>query len=124
MADRKTIVVLGSGKVGRLVTWLLADCGDYKVVAVDKVEEAASAAIQGADGKPMDGASFAVADIGNEQAVAGVLKDKGADYVLSCAPFHCNPSIAKAALDTGTHYLDLTEDVAVTKQVHRKREYL
>ena len=69
MADRKTIVVLGSGKVGRLVTWLLADCGDYKVVAVDKVEEAASAAIQGADGKPMDGASFAVADSGNEQAV-------------------------------------------------------
>ncbi len=117
MADQKTVVVLGSGKVGRLVTWFLADCGDYKVVAVDQVEAAAKAAINGADGSPMAGASFVVANIGDEQAVAGVFKDHSADYVLSCAPFHCNPTIARAALATETHYLDLTEDVAVTKQV-------
>ncbi len=116
MADRKTIVVLGSGKVGRLVTWFLADCGDYDVVAVDRDEDAAQRAIRGADGQPMEHACHEVADIGDEQAVAEVLGR--ADYVLSCAPFHCNPAIARAALRTGTHYLDLTEDVAVTKQVH------
>jgi len=119
MADRKTIVVLGCGKVGRLVIWFLADCGDYEVIAVDIQGNASTAAITGTDGKPMAGASSAVADIGSEQAVVALLQDTCADYVLSCAPFHCNPAIAKAAVATDTHYLDLTEDVAVTKQVHK-----
>jgi saccharopine dehydrogenase-like NADP-dependent oxidoreductase len=120
MADKKTIVVLGSGKVGRLVTWFLADCGDYQVVAVDQDEFAAQAAITGADGQLMAGARIAVANIGDEAEVTAVLKD--ADYVLSCAPFHCNPAIARAALATGTHYLDLTEDVAVTNMVRKLSE--
>ncbi|MDG2148873.1 MAG: saccharopine dehydrogenase NADP-binding domain-containing protein [Planctomycetota bacterium] len=122
MADRKTIVVLGSGKVGRLVTWFLADCGDYQVVAVDMSEDAAQSAVTGQDGQPLPNATCAVADIGSEQAVANLLRDNNADYVLSCAPFHCNPAIAKAAVATETHYLDLTEDVAVTKQVHELSE--
>ena len=108
MATR--IAVLGTGKVGRLVTWFLASSGDYEVVAVDRDEGAARAAAEG-----LDAATAAVCDLADEAAVAGVLGDAG--YVLSCAPFHCNPGIARAAKATGTHYLDLTEDVAVTKQV-------
>jgi saccharopine dehydrogenase-like NADP-dependent oxidoreductase len=115
MADRKTVVVLGAGKVGRLVTWFLADCGDYQVISVDQEADATKAAVAGEDGQPLPNTSTAVADIGDEAAVTAVLKD--ADYVLSCAPFHCNPAIAQAARATGTHYLDLTEDVAVTKMV-------
>jgi saccharopine dehydrogenase-like NADP-dependent oxidoreductase len=37
--------------------------------------------------------------------------------VVSCAPFFCNPMIAEHAKAAGVHYLDLTEDVAVTKKV-------
>lgn len=115
MASPRKIVVLGAGKVGRLVTWFLADSGDYLVTAVDKDQAQADRATCLADGSPLKGASAAVADLSDTSALPAILKD--ADYVLSCAPFHCNPGIAQVAKDTGTHYLDLTEDVAVTKQV-------
>jgi len=115
MVDRKHIVVLGTGKVGRLVSWFLATSGDYEVLAVDREAAIAAAAVSDADGRPLPHSRSATADIGDEQSVAALLRD--ADYVLSCAPFHCNPAIARAARSTGTNYLDLTEDVAVTKTV-------
>jgi len=37
--------------------------------------------------------------------------------VISAAPFSANPTIAEAASESGVHYLDLTEDVAVTQKV-------
>ena len=115
MTAKKKIVVLGAGKVGRLVTWLLADSGDYHVTAVDRDADHAAQAVTGADGKRLAHTEHATADLGDRAAIERLLTD--ADYVLSCAPFHCNPIIARAAHATGTHYLDLTEDVAVTKQV-------
>lgn len=116
----KKIVVLGAGKVGKLVCWFLADCGDYHVKAVDLSEDAARAAVAGADGAQMANTDHAVADLGDEAAVAAVLE--GADYVLSCAPFHCNVGIARAAKSQGVSYLDLTEDVATTKEVAKLAE--
>jgi saccharopine dehydrogenase-like NADP-dependent oxidoreductase len=115
MSDKKRIVVLGAGKVGRLVTWFLSTSGDYHVTAVDKDESQAKKAISDAGGNDLPDTAIAVADLGDKAALEKVLD--GADYVLSCAPFHCNVGIAAVAKATGTHYLDLTEDVAVTKQV-------
>jgi len=45
------------------------------------------------------------------QAMAGM------SAVVSAAPFAANPTIADAACTAGVHYLDLTEDVAVTAKV-------
>ena len=116
MSSQKQIVVLGAGKVGQLVTWFLADCGDYHVTAVDRSEANARRATTDSDGKPLANASFAVAELDDQAQIEALLKD--ADYVMSCAPFHCNVGIASAAVATNTHYLDLTEDVATTKVVH------
>lgn len=118
--SQKKIVVLGAGKVGRLVCWFLADSGDYHVTAVDLSEDAARAAVSDSSGSPMANTAHAVADLGDEVAVAKVLD--GADYVLSCAPFHCNVGIARAAKSKGVNYLDLTEDVATTKEVAKLAE--
>lgn len=118
--SKKNIVVLGAGKVGRLVCWFLADCGDYHVTAVDLSADAARRAVCDADGQPMADTAHAVADLSDESAVAAVLD--GADYVLSCAPFHCNVGIARAAKAKSVHYLDLTEDVATTKEVAKLAE--
>ncbi|MFT7464912.1 MAG: saccharopine dehydrogenase-like NADP-dependent oxidoreductase [Pseudohongiellaceae bacterium] len=116
MSSQKQIVVLGAGKVGQLVTWFLADCGDYHVTAVDRSEANARRAASGSDGTPLPNASFAVAELDDQAQIETLLKD--ADYVMSCAPFHCNVVIALAAVATETNYLDLTEDVATTKVVH------
>lgn len=115
MAPPHKIVVLGAGKVGRLVTWFLSSSGDYHVTAADRDEAQARAAVTGADGAPLENTASAVVDLTHEASIFELLAD--ADYVLSCAPFHCNPAIARAARASSTHYLDLTEDVAVTKQV-------
>jgi len=42
---------------------------------------------------------------------------QGMDAVISSAPFTANKVVAKAASVAGVHYLDLTEDVQVTKYV-------
>src|SRR5687767_8148224 len=42
---------------------------------------------------------------------------KGRQSVLSALNFSLNPGVARAALDAGLSYFDLTEDVATTKMV-------
>jgi saccharopine dehydrogenase-like NADP-dependent oxidoreductase len=54
-------------------------------------------------------------DVTNAGQLRALLKDSYA--VLSAVPFNLTGDIAKAARDTGTHYLDLTEDVATTRRV-------
>ena len=111
----KKVVVLGAGKVGRLVISLLGNTGDYAVTAVDVDQAAADAAILRADGSTLPGAAARAADFSDRGSLTDVLS--GQDYVLSCAPFHCNVLIAEVAREHGVNYLDLTEDVATTKRV-------
>ncbi|MEO0478492.1 MAG: saccharopine dehydrogenase C-terminal domain-containing protein [Planctomycetota bacterium] len=106
----KTLVVLGAGKIGRMVTHFLATCGDYQVRVGDvhgPSAEAAAEGLENAEGKAIDFTS---------QADLDAILD-GASGVLSCAPYHCNPLIAERAKAKGAHYFDLTEDVAVTRKV-------
>lgn len=105
-----TLVILGAGKIGRMVAHLMAKCGDYDVRLGDVapgVAEAVAIRYGNVKGSAVDFASQASLD--------GVLK--GAWAVISCAPYRCNPLIAERAKAKGVHYLDLTEDVAVTRKV-------
>ncbi len=112
----KNVVVIGAGKVGRLVIRMLGNCGDYAVTAVDISQKAAESSIQKVDDSgPMAGASAASADITDDAALTKLLE--GQDYVVSCAPFYCNVLIATVAARLDVHYFDLTEDVACTKAV-------
>ncbi len=111
----KKVVVLGAGKVGRLVISLLGNAGDYAVTAADVDQAAADAAIRRSDGSALPGTSACAVDFTDRAAITDALA--GQDYVLSCAPFHCNVLIAEVAREHGVHYLDLTEDVATTKRV-------
>lgn len=115
MTVRKKVVVLGAGKVGRMVVDFLARTDDYDVRAADPDEAAARAAVLDAHGAPLPNARAAAGALDDPGALRRVLE--GHDYVLSCAPFHRNVEIARAAREAGVHYLDLTEDVAVTKAV-------
>jgi saccharopine dehydrogenase-like NADP-dependent oxidoreductase len=112
---RKKVVVLGSGKIGKLVSFLLAESGDYEVTAVDAQLSVAEQAIRLPSGKQLPHARAAAADFSSQQALRKVMQ--GHQYVLSCAPYHCNTGIAAVARELGVHYLDLTEDVATTKAV-------
>ena len=111
------VVVPGPGRLGTLVTQLLAASGDYAVTAVDASPRAAEAAVRGADDQNVPGATARAADIARPEALAEVVA--GQAYVVSCAPYFLNVGIAEAAAAAGAHYLDLTEDVRVTQAVRR-----
>ncbi len=106
----KHVLVLGAGKIGRMVASLLQGCGDYHVLSMDShavsVEETLALA---------PGAKGMVGRFDDPAAIDKALDGQWA--VISCAPFFCNPMIAERAKAKGVHYLDLTEDVAVTKKV-------
>ena len=115
MSSLKKVTVLGCGKIGKLVCHLLATSGSYSVTAVDASKDAAHSASLSADGKPLPNVVSRVANFSDKASMSKAIK--GHDYVLSCAPYHCNVQIAQLAKEHGVHYLDLTEDVATTKAV-------
>lgn len=109
------VLVLGTGKIGRLVCQLLATSGDYAVTAVDLHAAQAEAAVRDAEGRTYPHARGVGADF-TDPAVLVAL-GQGQRYIVSCAPYRCNLTIAEAARVVGAHYLDLTEDVNTTKGV-------
>src|SRR5690606_5685743 len=105
----KDIVIIGAGKIGSTVADMLTVCGDYRVTVVDhSAEQLAGLEVS----RPVE---TRVLDVRDGDALAPVLAGKFA--VLSAAPFHLTVPIAEAAAKAGTHYFDLTEDVASTRAV-------
>ncbi len=106
-----TVALFGAGKIGETITALLAESGRYHVRVCDIDEKNAQRVSQ----QHKTGTSFHALDIKNIPATRKLLD--GCQAVISALPYYCNPGIAGIALDAGVHYLDLTEDVEVTRAV-------
>ena len=103
------IAVIGAGKIGSMISDLLARSGDYRVTVADRSAEALG---QLGTALPVQVQELDVADA---EALDRLLAGKFA--VVSAAPYHLTVRIAEAARRSGAHYLDLTEDVASTRSV-------
>jgi saccharopine dehydrogenase-like NADP-dependent oxidoreductase len=104
------ILLLGSGKIGRMIAKFLAGSGDYRVRVADADTDSLARLKQRADVETVR------LDAGDSQALAKALK--GCDAVVSALSFRFNPAVAEAALKAGVSYFDLTEDVQTTRLVH------
>lgn len=102
------ICVIGAGKIGQMIATLLKTSKNYRVTVVD-------ANLEQLAGIKSDGINVFQVDASDVQSLTKALKDY--DAVISAAPFYLTPNIATAAKLAGTHYFDLTEDVAATKTV-------
>lgn len=100
----RRIAVLGAGQIGAVIAAMLAEQGH----AVTLADASAPALAQAAGGS----FTTAILDVANLDALRAFLRDK--DLVVSACPYFLNTGIAQAAVDTGTHYFDLTEDVETT----------
>jgi saccharopine dehydrogenase-like NADP-dependent oxidoreductase len=100
----RPVLVLGAGKIGGAVAALLGDSGDYRV----RVGDVDAGALDRLRGVP-NVETFPV-DVGDPTQLAGAMA--GRRDVISACPFDVTPTIARAALDAGCSYFDLTEDVA------------
>jgi len=105
----KRVLVLGAGKIGRMIARLLLDSRDYAVT----VGDSSAAALEriskrlGVDTTPVDVES---------PAQLGAALGR-CDAVISALGFFYNARVAEASLAAGVSYFDLTEDVATTRQV-------
>jgi saccharopine dehydrogenase-like NADP-dependent oxidoreductase len=108
------VLILGAGKIGALISGLLAESGSYKVQLAD-MDGAAAEAVARAHGG-LELAAFAL-DASQPELLERHLASHPADAVISGLPYYCNRTVAEVARRARTHYFDLTEDVEVTRAV-------
>jgi saccharopine dehydrogenase-like NADP-dependent oxidoreductase len=105
----RKVLLLGAGKIGRMIARLLSASEDYDVLVGDADPQAL-----GRIGKQSKVETVLV-DAGDPEQLAQALK--GRDAVISALSYLHNPVVAHAALVAGVSYFDLTEDVATTDRV-------
>ena len=110
------VLILGAGKIGALISGLLAESASYAVHLGDVNADAAKAVVAAHGLGNLHAHSL---DATNQTALARHLKNHPVDAVISSLPYYCNIAVAEAARAAGIHYFDLTEDVEVTRAVRR-----
>jgi saccharopine dehydrogenase-like NADP-dependent oxidoreductase len=108
------VLILGAGKIGSLISGLLAECGGYQVHLAD-VSANAAQAVAGAHS--LKSLHAHCVDATQPAQLDAHLRNFPVDAVISSLPYHCNVTVAEAARRAGIHYFDLTEDVEVTRAV-------
>jgi saccharopine dehydrogenase-like NADP-dependent oxidoreductase len=108
------VLVLGAGKIGALISGLLAESGAYQVQLAD-VDETAAAGV--ARAHSLQSIQALRLDATDAAAMRAHLQSHPVQAVVSSLPYHCNALVASAARESGIHYFDLTEDVEVTRRV-------
>lgn len=102
------VLLLGAGKIGRMIARFLADTGDYRVRLADVEADALGKFHRpNIETTPLDAADPA--------ALATAMR--GCSLVISALSFSLNPRVAEVAGDLGLSYFDLTEDVETTRRV-------
>jgi saccharopine dehydrogenase-like NADP-dependent oxidoreductase len=102
------VLVIGAGKIGSLVAYLLSQSKNYDVHLGDNHKENIKAH-----------RSFKTffLDANDQNALSDYIKKNKIEALVSCLPFYCNIAIAKVAAAQHIHYFDLTEDVHTTEAV-------
>ena len=113
------ILVLGAGKIGVLISGLLAECGDYRIQLADSKPGVAA---EVADAHGSENVVPFELDAGDKDKLAQHVREHKPMAVISGLPYFCNEVVAEVARDEGLHYFDLTEDVAVTEAVRNLAE--
>lgn len=103
------VLLLGAGKIGRMIARFLAGTGDYDV-RVGDVDPAALERL--ADGLDV---SICRVDATARDSLRAAMN--GRDLVISALSFTFDPLVAEVALEEGLSYFDLTEDIETTRRI-------
>jgi saccharopine dehydrogenase-like NADP-dependent oxidoreductase len=112
----KRVLVLGAGKIGALISGLLAESGRYRVALADVHAQTAQSIVQAHGLANLEALQL---DARDRDALCNRLHASPVDAVISSLPYYCNVTVAEAARAAGCGYFDLTEDVDVTRAVRR-----
>ena len=108
------VLILGAGKIGSLISVLLANSNDYQVTLADinvdndylKRIKAKTANLE-----------LVQLDAQNHDMMSNYLSKKTTQTIISSLPFYCNIPVAKLAQAFNLNYFDLTEDTHVTSTI-------
>ncbi len=107
------VLVIGAGKIGSLITFLLTKSSNYFVYLADIQPENPLAS----QFKALPNFQYVQLDAKDTHATSDFFKKSNVEAVISSLPYYCNIPIAQAAAKHNIHYFDLTEDVETTKAV-------
>ena len=96
------VLVLGAGKIGVGVAEILADCGDYRVTLADSDSDALESRGRG-------NIKRLRLDVSDDAALGKAMDS--ADVAISALPYFLDKGVGKTALESGTHFFNLTEDL-------------
>lgn len=108
------VLVIGAGKIGSLITFLLTNSNDYHVSLADIHDN--NPHVNKLGGAP--NFNYVKLDANDTKSISDFVKKNKIEAVISSLPFYCNVPIAKVAAENNIHYFDLTEDVATTSAVY------
>ena len=105
------VLLLGAGKIGRMIAKLLSQTGDYDVLVGDT-----DAGVLGRL-HTQPGAAVRVLDARNAAEINDALQ--GRETLISALSFRSNPLAASLAVAAGANYFDLTEDLDTARRVRQ-----
>lgn len=108
------ILIMGAGKIGSLIAFLLARSNDYKVHLADMAENNPAAHYTDA----LSHFQYVQLNAKDAEGIAAYINKHNIQAIISSLPFYCNVDIAKVAAKHNIHYFDLTEDVETTQVIH------
>ena len=114
--SKYNVLVLGAGKIGSLITCLLAQSRDYAVHLGTLNVDVAVRLVETCD---LHGVEIFKVDARDEPALDQYMAANRFDAVVSCLPYYCNPLVADLAAKYSFNYFDLTEDVEVTRHIEK-----
>ncbi len=107
------VLVIGAGKIGSLITFLLANSDLYFVYLADIHEKNPYERRL----STLKNVKYIQLDANDADGFAAFIEKHPVEAVISSLPYFCNVPIAKAAAKHHLHYFDLTEDVQTTAAV-------
>lgn len=106
------VLLLGAGKIGSLISVLLATSNDYKVYLADvNVESPALKRLL----STVSNVELVKLNAENSSEVVEFLKKNKMQTIVSALPFYLNIAIINIAKEFNLNYFDLTEDTATAK---------
>lgn len=111
--EKRPILILGAGKIGRIIAAVLSDCGDYDVHLADReIPQKISSAHR-------QNLSTVTLDVTDQASLKKYIDKNNITAIVSCLPYFLNLLIADLAAELGMIYFDLTEDVETTKHIKK-----
>lgn len=105
----KKILVLGAGKIGSLIAFLLANSKKYHVYLADINTDNSFLKNE------IPNLEKIKLNASNHNDVGQFLQKTNVDAIASCLPYYCNIDVINVAKEFNVNYFDLTEDTETAK---------